>query len=119
MRDGVPGFFVRSQYLLPKRAITVFGGKVASARAGALTTAIIRWFVGHYGVDMSEAADPDIRHYRSFDEFFTRALKPGTRIVAHNYGFGDWMPEKTETFTDNAKTRRTIYLWTADGIVRP
>ena len=49
----------------------------------------------------------------------TRALKPGTRIVAHNYGFGDWMPEKTETFTDNAKTRRTIYLWTADGIVRP
>ncbi|MGE0363779.1 MAG: cyclopropane-fatty-acyl-phospholipid synthase family protein [Vicinamibacterales bacterium] len=49
----------------------------------------------------------------------TRALKPGTRIVAHNYGFGDWSPEKTETFTDNAKTRRTIYLWTADGIVRP
>lgn len=49
----------------------------------------------------------------------TRALKPGTRIVAHNYGFGDWTPEKTETFTDNAKTRRTIYLWTADGIVRP
>jgi SAM-dependent methyltransferase len=49
----------------------------------------------------------------------TRALKPGTRIVAHNYGFGDWVPEKTETFTDNAKTRRTIYLWTADGIVRP
>lgn len=49
----------------------------------------------------------------------TRALKPGTRIVAHNYGFGDWMPEKTETFTDNANTRRTIYLWTADGIVRP
>jgi SAM-dependent methyltransferase len=49
----------------------------------------------------------------------TRALRPGTRIVAHNYGFGDWSPEKTETFTDNAKTRRTIYLWTADGIVRP
>jgi SAM-dependent methyltransferase len=49
----------------------------------------------------------------------TRALKPGTRIVAHNYGFGDWAPEKTETFTDNAKSRRTIFLWTADGIVRP
>jgi SAM-dependent methyltransferase len=49
----------------------------------------------------------------------TRALKPGTRIVAHNYSFGDWAPEKTETFTDNAKSRRTIFLWTADGIVRP
>ena len=34
----------------------------------------------------------------------TRALKPGTRIVAHNFGFGDWTPEKVDTFTDSAKT---------------
>lgn len=49
----------------------------------------------------------------------TRALRPGTRIVAHNFGFGDWTPEKVETFTDRANRRRTLYLWTADGIVRP
>ncbi len=49
----------------------------------------------------------------------TRALKPGTRIVAHNFGFGDWTPEKVDTFTDSANRRRTLYLWTADGIVRP
>lgn len=49
----------------------------------------------------------------------TRALTPGTRIVAHNFGFGDWTPEKVETFTDSANRRRTLYLWTADGIVRP
>lgn len=49
----------------------------------------------------------------------TRALKPGTRIVAHNFGFGDWTPEKVETFTDSSQTRRTLYLWKADGIVRP
>lgn len=49
----------------------------------------------------------------------TRALKPGTRIVAHNFGFGDWTPEKVDTFTDSANHRRTLYLWTADGIVRP
>ena len=49
----------------------------------------------------------------------TRALKPGTRIVAHNFGFGDWTPEKVDTFTDSGKHRRTLYLWTADGIVRP
>ncbi|MEZ5292519.1 MAG: 50S ribosomal protein L11 methyltransferase, partial [Vicinamibacterales bacterium] len=49
----------------------------------------------------------------------TRNLKPGTRIVAHNFGFGDWKPEKVETFTDGANHRRTLYLWTADGIVRP
>ncbi len=49
----------------------------------------------------------------------TRALKPGTRIVAHNFGFGDWTPEKVDSFTDSANHRRTLYLWTADGIVRP
>ena len=70
------------QYLLPKRALTQFGGLVAGARGGALTTGIIRWFVGKYRVNMAEAADPDIRNYASFNEFFTRALKPDARPLA-------------------------------------
>ncbi len=70
------------QYALPKRAMTQFGGVVASGRWGARTTAIIRWFVRRYGVDMNEAAEPDIRHYASFNDFFTRALKPGVRPMA-------------------------------------
>jgi phosphatidylserine decarboxylase len=78
----VPSLFVRSQYLLPKRAITVLAGAFASARAGFLTTAVIRWFVGRYGVNMDEASDPDIRSYRTFNEFFTRAFKPGARPIA-------------------------------------
>ena len=78
----MPSLFVRSQYLLPKRAITVLAGAFASARAGFLSTAVIRWFVGHYGVNMSEAVDPDIRSYRTFNEFFTRAFKPGARPIA-------------------------------------
>ena len=78
----MPSLFVRSQYLLPKRAITVLAGAFASARAGFLTTAVIRWFVDHYGVDMNEALDPDIRSYQSFNDFFTRAFKPGARPIA-------------------------------------
>ena len=73
---------VLTQYLLPKRALTAFGAHVASARGGALTTRLIRWFVGHYGVDMCEAADPDIASYASFNDFFTRALAPGKRPLA-------------------------------------
>jgi phosphatidylserine decarboxylase len=73
---------VLPQYLMPKQAMTAFGGRIASARAGALTTRLIRWFVGRYGVNMAEAADPDIAHYASFNEFFTRALKPGARPLA-------------------------------------
>ena len=51
---------VLPQYLLPKQALTVLAGKLAGARAGSLTTAVIRWFVGRYGVNMAEAAEPEV-----------------------------------------------------------
>ena len=47
-----------------------------------MTTSLIRWFVGKYGVDMSEAANPDIASYPSFNEFFTRPLRDGVRPIA-------------------------------------
>ena len=75
-------FAVLPQYLLPKQALTALAGKFASAQAGALTTSVIRWFVGRYGVNMAEAANPDIAGYASFNEFFTRPLKEGARPLA-------------------------------------
>ena len=79
MSDRFP---VLPQYLYPKQALTTFAGKIANARWGRVTTAIIRWFVGHYGVDMSEAEKPDIESYATFNEFFTRPLRPGARPLA-------------------------------------
>jgi len=73
---------VAPQYLIPKQAMTAFAGIVANWRGGAATKAIIRWFVGKYGVNMTEAAEPDISRYASFNDFFTRALKPGARPLA-------------------------------------
>jgi phosphatidylserine decarboxylase len=73
---------VLHQYFLPKQLMTRLAGKIASARGGALTTATIRWFVRKYSVNMSEAAEPDIAAYPTFNEFFTRALKPGARPLA-------------------------------------
>ena len=73
---------VLPQYLLPKQMLTSLAGKLASAEAGALTTHFIRWFVGRYNVNMSEAANPDISSYSSFNEFFTRPLRPGARPLA-------------------------------------
>ncbi len=70
---------VLPQYLMPKQALTRFAGLVASSRGGGMTTGLIRWFVGRYQVNMAEAADPDIRNYTSFNDFFTRALKDGAR----------------------------------------
>ena len=70
---------VLPQYLLPKQALTTLAGKFASAQLGGLTTSVIRWFVGRYNVNMAEAANPDIASYASFNDFFTRALRPGLR----------------------------------------
>jgi phosphatidylserine decarboxylase len=75
---------VAPQYLMPKRAMTAFAGVVAQWRGGAATTGIIRRFVARYGVDMAEAAEPDITRYASFNEFFTRALRPGARPLARS-----------------------------------
>lgn len=73
---------VLPQYLLPKQALTLLAGRVAGARGGAATTALIRWFVGRYGVDMAEAQNPDPVAYATFNEFFTRPLRPGARPLA-------------------------------------
>ena len=73
---------VLSQYLMPKQLLTVLAGKFASARLGGLTTAVIRRFVARYGVNMQEAANPDIASYASFNEFFTRPLREGARPLA-------------------------------------
>jgi SAM-dependent methyltransferase len=41
----------------------------------------------------------------------TKTLRPGARIVAHNYPIGDWEPDVVDTFTDTAGTTRTLFLW--------
>lgn len=38
-------------------------------------------------------------------------LRPGARIVAHNYGMGDWPPDEVDAFTDANGGRKTLYLW--------
>ncbi len=73
---------ILAQHLLPKQALTTFAGRIAGAQGGAMTTRLIRWFAGRYGVDMSEAANPDLASYASFNEFFTRPLRAGVRPLS-------------------------------------
>ncbi len=75
-----------AQHLLPKQAITSLAGTAASARLGGTTTAAIRRFIARYGVNMDEAEQSDPKAYTSFNDFFTRPLKPGVRPLAQ----ADW-----------------------------
>jgi phosphatidylserine decarboxylase len=78
---------VLAQYGLPKQALTAMAGAVAQSRGGALTSVIIRRFIARYGVNMAEALDADPAAYPTFNQFFTRALKPGARPLAQ----ADWV----------------------------
>jgi len=49
----------------------------------------------------------------------TRQLRAGARIVSHNFPIGDWEPDVVDTFRDAGGVTRTLYLWMADGTVRP
>lgn len=74
--------FVLSQYVAPQRAISHLAGRFAdSDRSPAMKNRVIKWFIDRYGVNMSEAAEPDPTAYPTFNAFFTRALKPGARTV--------------------------------------
>ena len=42
----------------------------------------------------------------------TKQLRPGARIVSHNYPIGDWEPDQVDTFKDARGTTRTLFLWT-------
>ena len=75
-------FLVTPQYVLPKLLMTQAAGHLAGMKGGALTQALIRRFVRQYKVDMSEAANPDIASYATFNDFFTRPLRDGARPIA-------------------------------------
>lgn len=78
MLDGLK---VKLQYVLPKHLLSRAVGYLAAAQAGGLTTWLIELFIKQYKVDMSEAQFPQAHQYASFNDFFTRELKPGIRPI--------------------------------------
>ena len=74
---------VLPQYFYPKKLLTNFAGWVAGRERGRITTRLIRNFIRDYDVDMDEALQSDPTVYKTFNEFFTRALKPGARTIVN------------------------------------
>ena len=71
--------FVALQWLLPKHLLSSLIGWLTRIEGGIATQLTIRMFVRVYGVEMADAAEPDTRSYRSFNAFFTRALRADAR----------------------------------------
>lgn len=73
--------FIALQHLVPQHALSRLAGGLASSQTAWLRDLLIRRFVAAYGVDMAQAAR-GIGEFASFNDFFTRELKPGARPLA-------------------------------------
>ena len=74
--------FVALQKVLPQHLLSRTLGKLAASEAPWVRGPLIRAFANAYDVEMAEAERTDLGAYRSFNDFFTRALVPGARPVA-------------------------------------
>ncbi|HET9864572.1 MAG TPA: archaetidylserine decarboxylase [Steroidobacteraceae bacterium] len=81
-RPGAAGrAFVTLQHLLPQHGISRLVLQATRSRAPAFKNALIRLFVRGFKPDMADAALTEPTAYPSFNDFFTRALRAGTRPV--------------------------------------
>ena len=77
----MPSPFILLQHALPHHPLSRSVGKLASSETPWLRDLLIRRFIAAYEVDMDEAAR-QVGEFRSFNDFFTRELKPGVRPLA-------------------------------------
>lgn len=74
--------FVWVQRLLPKHLLSRLLGRVARSRRPWIKNFFIQAFCFFFPVDLEEAERTDKSVYTSFNDFFTRSLKPGTRPLS-------------------------------------
>jgi phosphatidylserine decarboxylase len=74
--------FIWLQHALPQHRVSRVVFAATRVRTRWFKNLLIRAFLRVFDVDMSEAIEVDPYRYASFNEFFTRALRPGTRPIA-------------------------------------
>lgn len=74
--------FAGLQYALPKHLLSRVIYGVMRSESRAFKRLLIGSFLKNYRVNMAEAMQSDPFAYRSFNEFFTRALRPDARTIA-------------------------------------
>ena len=68
-------------YVLPHRLLSSLARSLAYSTHRSTKQWLIDTVTRKFGVDLSEAAEPDPTAYPTFNAFFTRALKPGARVA--------------------------------------
>jgi phosphatidylserine decarboxylase len=69
---------------MPKHLISRLVGKIASAKMGWLTTQLISLFIKAFKINMAEAKFKNASDFDTFNNFFTRELEAGARVINDN-----------------------------------
>lgn len=69
------------QHFLPQKLITNLTGKLANCSNPIVKNFLIKKFIKHFKVDLSEAAITDYKEFKTFNDFFTRKLKDNARSI--------------------------------------
>jgi phosphatidylserine decarboxylase len=79
-------FITLSQTILPHHALSVLVSKFTHSEHVAWKNFLTNKIISHYGVNMDEAVTQDLSEFKSFNEFFTRELKPEIRPLTTDIG---------------------------------
>ncbi|TAL08133.1 MAG: phosphatidylserine decarboxylase [Porticoccaceae bacterium] len=71
--------YLALQRALPQHLLSRLAGRLAETRISWVRRLLIRAAIRRFGIDLTEAAEPDCERYASFNDFFTRALRTGVR----------------------------------------
>ena len=70
------------QFLLPQHLLSRLMFRFAKIQIPWIKNRFTSWFVSNYKVNLNEAQLEDIEEYKHFNDFFTRALKDGSRPIS-------------------------------------
>lgn len=73
--------FIQLQNVIPQHQLSRIVGKLAASENTVVKNVVIQNFKRQYGIDMSLAEQPDALQFKSFNDFFTRALRSGVREI--------------------------------------
>jgi phosphatidylserine decarboxylase len=77
----VDQLFIFLQFIAPQHLLSRLVGWLANTEISWIRGPFIRGFARHFDVAMSEAAEPDLDAYPTFNAFFTRALADNARPI--------------------------------------
>lgn len=73
--------FILFQQIVPQHLLSRLVGLLAESTQPWLKNWLIKRFIAHFNVDMSEAKEPSPQAYANFNAFFTRELKENARKI--------------------------------------